>query len=55
MFNLHSQGNFMWVINVREYKRGNQNGKIQWNWQYRVQMTKKNKAKTQHNMCWTPL
>ena len=25
------------------------------NWQQRVYKTKKNKSKTQHNMCWTPL
>jgi len=25
------------------------------NWQHRVHKTKKNKAKTQHIMCWTPL
>ena len=25
------------------------------NWQDRVHKTKKNKAKTQHNMCWTSL
>jgi hypothetical protein len=24
------------------------------NWQHVVHRTKKNKAKTQHNMCWTP-
>ena len=24
------------------------------NWQQRVYKTKKNKSKTQHNMCWTP-
>ena len=28
---------------------------IQRNWQHRVHKMKKNKAKTQHNMCWTPL
>ena len=28
---------------------------IQRNWQHRVHKTKKNKTKTQHNMCWTPL
>ena len=25
------------------------------NWQHMVYETKKNKTKTQHNMCWTPL
>jgi hypothetical protein len=28
---------------------------IQRNWQHGVHKTKTNKAKTQHNMCWTPL
>jgi len=28
---------------------------IQRNWQHRVHNTTKNKTKTQHNMCWTPL
>ena len=43
-------------INVREYRRGNQNCKrIQRNWHYRGHKTKKIKIKTQHNMCWTPL
>jgi len=42
-------------INVREYRRGNQKRTIQRNWQHRVHKTKKNKTKTQHNMCWTPL
>jgi hypothetical protein len=28
---------------------------IQRNWQHRVYKTKKNKTKTQYNMCWTPL
>ena len=32
---------YKWEINVRE--------------QYGVQKTKKNKTKTQHNVCWTPL
>ena len=34
-------------IKVREYRRGNQKGTIQRNWQHMVQKTKKNKAK--HN------
>ena len=25
------------------------------NWQHRVHKTKKNKTKTKHTMCWTPL
>ena len=29
--------------------------KVQKKWQHRVHKTKKNKAKTQHNICWTPL
>jgi len=42
-------------INVREYRRVNKTWTIQRNWQHRVVKTKKNKTKTQHNMCWTPL
>ena len=42
-------------INVGEYRRGNTTWTIQRNWQHRVHKTKKNKAKTQHNICWTPL
>jgi hypothetical protein len=42
-------------INVRKYRRGNQNFIIQRNWQQVVHRTTKNKLKTQHNMCWTPL
>ena len=42
-------------INVREYRSGNQKWTIQRNWQHRVHKTKKNKAQTEHNMCWTPL
>ena len=42
-------------INVREYQRGNQKRTIQRNWQHKVHKTYKNKTKTQHNMCWTPL
>ena len=42
-------------INVGEYQRGNQKWKIQRNWQHRVHKTEKNKTKTRHNMCWTPL
>jgi len=37
-------------INVREYRRGNHKRTIQKNRQHGVHKTKKNKAKTQHNM-----
>jgi len=43
------------VINIREYRRGSQKWTIQRNRQHKVHETKKNKTKTQHNMCWTPL
>jgi len=43
------------MINVRENRRGNKTRTIQWNCQHRSHKTKKNKTKTQHNMCWTPL
>jgi hypothetical protein len=45
------------VINVRECRRGNQNGKSKetGNIGYTRHKTKTNKIKTQHNMCWTPL
>jgi hypothetical protein len=36
-------------------RRGNQTWTIQRNWQHRVHKTKKNKAKTQYNICWSPL
>ena len=42
-------------INVGKYRRGNQKWTIQRNWQHRVHKTKKDKTKTQHNICWTPL
>jgi len=42
-------------INVREYRRGNQQWIIQRNWKHWVHKTKKHKTKTQRNMCWTPL
>ena len=32
----------------------NQECTIQRNWQHRIHKAKKNKTKTQHNMCWTP-
>jgi len=31
------------------------NGQSWKKWQHRVHKLKKNKTKTQHNMCWTPL
>jgi len=34
---------------------GNQQWTIQRNWKHRVQKTKTNKTKTQHNICWAPL
>jgi len=34
----------------REYRRGNQKWTIRRNWQHRIDKTKKNKTKTQHNM-----
>ena len=47
---------FYLKINVREYRRSNKKKwTIQRHWQHRVHKTKTNKAKTQHNMCWTPL
>ena len=42
-------------INVREYRRCNQQWTIQTNWQHMVHKTKTNKPKTQHNMCLKPL
>jgi hypothetical protein len=41
-------------INVREYRRRNTKWTIQRNWQNRAHKTKKNKAKIQGNMHWTP-
>ena len=35
--------------------KGNQKWTIKINWQQMVHKMKKNKTKTQHNMCWTPL
>jgi len=43
------------MINVREYRRGNQKRTIQRNWQHRVHKTKKKQAKSEHYMCWTQL
>jgi len=34
---------------------GSQKGAIKRNWKHRAHKTKKNKKKTQHNMCWAPL
>ena len=45
---------YLYAINVREYRRGNQKWTIQRNWQHRAHKTKINKAKTQQNICWTP-
>ena len=42
-------------INVREQHRRNKKWAIQRNWHHRVHKTKKNKTKTQHTICWTPL
>jgi hypothetical protein len=44
-------GQYGKLLNVREYRRGNQKRTIQRNWQ----RIKTNKAKIQHNMCWTQL
>jgi hypothetical protein len=41
------------LINVREYRKGNQKWKIQRNGKHKAKKTKK--TKTQHNMCWTLL
>ena len=48
-------GRYGKLLNVREYRRGNQKRTIQKNWQRRVHKTKTNKAKIQHNMCWAQL
>jgi hypothetical protein len=49
----------MWLykINVREFRRGNQKWIIQRYWQHRVhnKQDEENKTKTQPNKCWTPL
>jgi len=45
----------LWKINFKEHRRGNQKWTIQRNWKHGVHKTKKNKTKTQHNMCCTPL
>ena len=41
-------------INAKEYRSRSQKWKIQRNWQHRVHKTKKNKAKAQRNMRWSP-
>jgi len=38
------------LINVREYRRGNQKWIIQRNWQHSVYKMKKNKTKQKHNI-----
>ena len=52
-------GNTKGKQNEQSRETGNTKGQtkltIQRNWQHMVHKTKKNKAKTQHNMCWTPL
>ena len=40
-------------MNVREYRRGIHKRLIQRNWQHRIHTTKKNKTKTQHDICQT--
>ena len=50
LFYLHA----LW-INVREYRMGNLKWTIKRKWQHRAHKAKTSKAKTQHNMCWTPL
>jgi len=47
-------------MNVREYRKCNQECTTQRNWLHWVHTKKtrrrqKKKQKTQHNMCWTPL
>ena len=44
---------YVFYINVREYRRDNKKCIIQRHWPHGVHKTKKNKTKTQHNMCWT--
>jgi len=46
---------FTCKIKVRENRSGNQERTIQRNWQHTAHNTKKNKTKTQHNTCRTPL
>ena len=40
--------------NVNEFRRGNQEWRIQRKWQHRVHKTKTNEANTQHNIWWRP-
>jgi len=49
------KGQLYSIINVGKYRRGYHKWTIQRNLQHRMHKTKKNKTKTQHNMCWTPL
>jgi hypothetical protein len=44
-----------YTINVSKYRWGNEKWTIQINLQHRLHKTKKNKPKTQRNMCRTPL
>jgi hypothetical protein len=41
------------IVDIKECRRDNQKRTSQRN--YRVHKRKKNKTKTQHNMCWIPL
>jgi len=53
---IHHQSVSVMQIHVIEYWRGNEKWTMQKNINiYRVHKTKKNNAKTQRNMCWTPL
>jgi hypothetical protein len=51
---LWSQGSLI-LLKVRGCQRGTQKRTIQRNLQHRAYKTKRNKTKTKHNMCWTPL
>jgi hypothetical protein len=52
IMSLHSIKLFVHYINVREYQRGQSKfDNPEKNWQHSVHKTKKNKTKTQHNMC----
>jgi hypothetical protein len=42
----------LWYINVRGYRRGNQNSAIQRNWQHRVRKTQTNNTKITTPMYW---
>ena len=45
----------LWYINVRGYRRGNQNSAIQRNWQHRVHKTQTNNTKITTPMYWISL